>query len=262
MDITNKIIKSINNNIPISFSKYGDGEYLCASNNFVNDKNCDNDKYTKKLSEAIKESFKYMVNNQNNNYLGMWKTDNTIIKYWESIVDKKVNWVNYWSLLPYDNNIEKKEIFKSIKKSKLKKIYICNELLIKAKILLNIDHMVFIPLNNWFDNEYNCILEKIKEIIGNEDGNHIVMTSCGMSAKVLICDLYKIYPKGIYLDIGSGLDTICTKRSTRGLAFDYNIALNYFNDLIPDDWNNPEYDYIYKISNDKLGIHLPKVNIE
>ena len=39
------------------------------------------------------------------------------------------------------------------------------------------------------------------------------MTSCGQSAKVLIAELHKTYPNGIYLDVGSGLDCICTKRA-------------------------------------------------
>jgi hypothetical protein len=261
MDKTSYIIECIENNIPISFSKYGDGEYLCASKNFNkldnNNANCDNDKYTQKLSNGVRESFIYMVQNVKNAYFGKWN-DSNITKYWENLVNKEVNWLDYSSLLPYDNNIEKLKIFKAIKNSKLKKIYVCNELLIKSKILLNIDHLIIIPMNNWFDKQFNDILEKIKIIIGNNDGNHIVMTSCGMSAKVLICELYKIYPNGIYLDIGSGIDTICTKRSTRGLEVDYNFALNYFNEILPDDWNDPKYNYIYQEAQNKLGLHLPK----
>ena len=49
-------------------------------------------------------------------------------------------------------------------------------------------------------NKLKQIDEQIKSLIGPNDNNHIVMTSCGMSAKVLICELYKIYPNGIYLE--------------------------------------------------------------
>jgi hypothetical protein len=261
---TNYLIECIEKNIPISFSKYGDGEYLCASKNFKiknnNNCNCDNDNYTQKLSDSVRNSFIYMVKNANNAFFGMWHEEH-IIKYWQNLVNKDINWISYSSLLPYDNNIEKLKIFKAIKNSNIKKIYVCNELLIKAKDLLNIDHMVIIPMNNWFDTQFNNVLEQIKSLIGPNDNNHIVMTSCGMSAKVLICELYKIYPNGIYLDIGSGIDTICTKRSTRGLEVDYNFALNYFNELLPDNWNDPKYNYIYEEAQNKLGLHLPKNNM-
>ena len=258
---TQIIVKNIENNTPFIFLKFGDGEYLCASKNFnINNDdntNCDNDTYTKKLSNSLNESFKYLVNNTQNTYYGKWD-EPLIYKYWESIVNKPINWVNYESLMFYDKNINKLEIFKTIKNSKQKKIYVCNKLLRKVKILLNIDKMVYIPINNWFDDEFDDILNKIKNIISKEDENFILMTSCGMSAKVLITELYKIYPNSIYLDIGSGLDLICTKRTTRGFHIDYDFCYNFFKDILPDNWNDPKYDYIYPKAQNKLGLHLPK----
>jgi len=82
------------------------------------------------------------------------------------------------------------------------------------------------------------------------------MTSCGMSAKVLIAELSKRFPKGLYFDIGSGLDKICTKKDSRGVYKDYNELVDLFKDIIPEDWNDPKYDYIYNESSPKLGIHL------
>ena len=41
----------------------------------------------------LKESFKYLVNNTQNTYFGQWHED-YVSKYWESLVDKKVNWVS------------------------------------------------------------------------------------------------------------------------------------------------------------------------
>jgi hypothetical protein len=258
---TQYIVTCIENNTPLIFLKFGDGEYLCASKNFNinnhNNANCDNDSYTKKLSNSLNESFKYLVNNTQNTYFGKWH-DDYVAKYWESIVNKPINWVNYHTLLMYDNDINKLEIFKAIKNYKQKKIYVCNELLKKVEILLNIDNMVYIPTNNWFDNKFNDVVNEIKNIIGDDRDNFILMTSCGMSAKVLVTELYKIYPNGIYLDIGSGLDTICTKRSTRGIEVDYNFSYNFFKDIFPENWNDPKYDYIYPEAQNKLGLHLPK----
>ncbi len=264
MNITHKLIHYINNEIPIVFSKYGDGEYICASKDYSfygvkSSSNCDNDTYTNKLSDGIINSFKYFANLGDNYYFGKWDNDK-IINYWNSIANCNVNWANYMSLLLYDHDREKLNIYKEIKNSKLKKIIICNPLLIKSKILLNIDHMINIPLNNWFDKEFNKIIYNLKKKIGDSEtnSNFILMTCCGMGAKVIIAEMHKIYPNGIYLDIGSGLDTICTKRSTRGLEFNYEIAYDLFRDIIPDNWDDPQYNYIYEEAHHKLGIHLGK----
>lgn len=70
-------------------------------------------------------------------------------------------------------------------------------LIVKTKILINLDNY-------------------------SEDKNYIVFTVNGMSTIVLIGELHKLYPNdiylGIYLDIGSDLDCICTKRDSRGLV--------------------------------------------
>ncbi len=261
MNITNKLVHCINNAIPIVFSKYGDGEYICASKDYTlygvkSSSNCDNDTYTNKLSQGINNSFKYFANKENY-YFGKWNNDK-IISYWENLVNNSpLNWTSYSSLLLYDHDIEKINIYKEIKNSKLKKIIICNSLLNKSKILLNIDHIINIPLNNWFDKEFNKIIYNLKKIIGNESTSQfILMTCCGMSAKVIISEMHKVYPNGIYLDIGSGLDTICTKRSTRGIEFNYEIAYDLFKEIIPDNWEDDQYNYIYEEAHNKLGIHI------
>ena len=33
---------------------------------------------------------------------------------------------------------------------------------------------------------------------------------------------------------------------------------NFFKDILPDNWNDPKYDYIYPKAQNKLGLHLPK----
>jgi hypothetical protein len=263
-EIPDYISECIKSNIPVQFCKYGDGEYLCSNKNSHNSlQNCDKDTYTQKLSDSVTNSFKY-ITSFDNAFIGMWE-DTEIIKYWENL-SKNVNWVSY-HLLIFDqsdlisNNIVNKiKIYKAVKESKLKKIIICNELLIKSKVSLNIDNLVLVPFNNWFDSKFDEILNKVKKIIGDQDGNHIVLTSCGMSAKVLIAELHKLYPKGIYLDVGSGLDLICTKRDSRGQILQYDLLYNKFKeqDFIPDGWDNPEYDYIYNEAFYKLGTHLPK----
>lgn len=259
----------IKNNIPFIYCKFGDGEYLCIYKYIYNDNslisNCDNDTYTKNLSDKLCESLHNIVNYSNNNYIGKWN-DDKIQKLFLSITTHPINYISYHSFIfdEYDietNNIVNKiNIFKEIKNSNRKKIYVCNKLLIKAKILLNINNIINIGYNNWFDKDYENIFNQIKKcIVGSED-NSIIMFSCGMGGKVLISELYKLYPNCTYIDIGSGLDIICTKRNTRGFKYKYDDLYQKFvkNDFIPNDWSHPKYDYIYDMALNKLGIHLPK----
>jgi hypothetical protein len=266
MDITDIIVECIDNNKPLSFSKYGDGEYMCAFGFTGN--NCDNDNYTPKLKDALISSFKYIVDSSNNNnYIGEWHGLIHSVE-WKKLVNKEIKSARYHTLIfdgnydyfynrPYniDYDSNKVKIYKAINNSKLKKIIVCNELLIKSKLLFNADEIIIVPFNNWFDTDFNNILEKIKGHINNDDC-HIVMTCCGMSAKVLIAELLKSHPKGIYLDFGSALDRICTKRESRGFRFTYEYLLNLLKDIIPNNWNDPQYDYIYRDARYKLGIHL------
>lgn len=264
----NYIVDCVKNNIPIVYCKYGDGEYFCATkydNNLPMVQNCDNDTYTVKLSEGVKKSFSY-ITEQNNVFIGRWFNQN-VIDYWTSTaINKCINWIHYHTLLFDDDDINNNEKFKQkanlfnvIKQSSRKKIIVCNNLLIKSKILLNIDNIVLIPLCNWFDDKFDEVFNEVKNIIGGDE-NHIVLTCCGMGAKVLIAELHKEFPNGIYLDFGSGLDCICTKRNSRGWGYTYEMLYSRFeqNNLLPDDWNNEKYDYIYSESYDKLGTHLPK----
>ena len=268
MDFIDTFTDCIVNNKPIVYCKYGDGEHYCAAKYSHNinrgDCNCDNDAYTQKLSEGLRNSFTY-ITNQDNTFIAKWWSKETI-DYWENIALKKVNWVFYHSLLfvPHElisdsHFIKKSKIYKAVKESKLKKIIVCNHLLIKSKILLNLDDVVVVPLNSWFDTQFDTVLNQVRQLIG-EDGNHIVLTACGQSAKVLIAELHKTHPNGIYLDVGSGLDCICTKKETRGFSFKYEQIYSKFKEhnFIPDDWDDSKYDFIYNEASNKLGTHLGK----
>jgi len=252
MEITKYLIECIENNIPFSFSKYGDGEYACIFGEIGH--NCDNDQYTLKLSQKLCDSLIYMVNN-GKNYIGQWNFTNC--KRLQSLIpNKPINFVDYHSLIFLgEKDEEKAKLYKTIKYSPLKKIIVCNPLLIKSKSLLNIDDIVLIPFNNWFDNFFDVVLNNIINII-KTDGNHIVMTCCGMSAKVLICELYKKFPKGIYLDFGSALDKICTKRESRGWPYTYDYLTLLLKECIPTDWEDIRYNELYLEAQSKLGRHL------
>ena len=255
MDITNYLTECVNENKPVSFLKFGDGEYNCVFLNWYGS-NCDADTYTNKLSYHLHNSFKYLVNNTDNTYIGLWHNSENKSR-WNTLVDKQINWVDYHTIIFDKTNDHKKvDLYRAIQNSKSKKIIVCNELLIKSKLLLNADHIVVVPFNNWFDSQFDRILEEVKSYIGN-DKNHIVITCCGMSAKVLIAELNKCFSTGIYLDFGSALDLICTRRDSRGHKYDYNYVENLLLELLPNDWNDPKFDHIYPEAKHKLGIHLP-----
>jgi hypothetical protein len=255
MEITNYLTKCVEENIPVSFLKFGDGEFHCAFNPIGC--NCDNDLFTVKLSNSLKESFKHMVENTDNTFIGKWENQN-FINMWESLVTKQVNWVGYHSILidhNYNNNESKINLYKAIKVSKTKKIIVCNNLLLKSKYLLDADHIIFVPLNSWFDTNFDEVLNQVIAAI-NDDEEHIVITCCGMSAKVLLTELRKKYTKGIYLDFGSALDLICTKKNSRGWNYDYHFIENLFKELLPSNWDDAEYEYIYLNAKSSLGTHL------
>ena len=125
----------------------------------------------------------------------------------------------------------------------------------KAQSLLNIDLMIHIPINNWFDTLFDELMRTLKTVI-SADEQYIIMCSAGMGAKVIICELSKMFPNNIYLDIGSALDTICTKRVTRDYNRTYEKVMHYLHDLVPNDWDDTKYDYIYEDARVKMGLHM------
>jgi len=252
MDVTRYISDCIQNKIPIAFLKYGDGEYSAAKGHKGH--NCDNDKYTDKLRNGLIDSFKFMVDERINTMIGQWHNEEPEF-FWNSLVKKKPNYVNYHTfILDHEYLEEKAAIFKSIKQSPLKKIYICNPLMVRAKILLNIDHMIHVPFNNWFDDSFDNILASILDVITPGE-QFILLTSAGMGAKVLIAEVSKRYPNSIYLDIGSALDKICTKKSSRGWEPQYHYLMFDLRDIIPPNWESSEYQSVFEEAREKIGKH-------
>jgi hypothetical protein len=255
MEITNIITEAIHNKTPISFSKYGDGEYLCA-NSYLG-ANCDRDPYTEKKKNGLIDSFRYMVNELPNTYIGVCSDDPKQFNYWTGLTRSKINFSKYHTIIMDNDHVNDKiNLYKAIKFSTMKKIYICNPLMIKAKLLLNIDYMLHVPFNNWFDTNFDYYLKYLKNII-KPDEQYIVITSAGMGAKILICELSKIFPNNIYLDFGSAIDKICTKRTSRGWEPSYETFMELLKDLInEDEWNNPGFNGIYEQAKYKLGVHI------
>ena len=202
-------VKWIDENIPFTYAKFGDGEYLVSIKR--PGQNCDNTKYTPKLSNSVIQSYKYLATLKNS-YLGKWSSDYKVYGFFEKIVIPI--WADYHVFI-FGNKkefVNKLPLLKSIKNSTQQKIYVCNEDNSKVKSIFNIDNCIIVHPSDWFEHNYDVILQKTRDAIINPD-SIIIMTSAGMGAKPLLADLRKLYPNAILLDIGSGFDSLVYKKT-------------------------------------------------
>ena len=181
MEITSYLSECIKTHKPVTFLKYGDGEYFAALGN--KGCNCDQDNYTDFLKNGLMQSFTYMVDHGPNTFIGIMSWNGNHHDFLTKLVIKPIQIAKYHTIIMDNDHINDKiELLKTIKESPLKKIYICNPLMVRAKILLNIDHMVHVPFNNWIDTQFDDILNQVKSIIDPEE-QYIILTSAGMGAK-------------------------------------------------------------------------------
>jgi hypothetical protein len=249
---TEHILECVLKSKPVLFAKFGDGEYECMKH--MNGRNCDRDLYTPNLANSLRESIVYYSQNQNC-YLGRWFTPE-ITDFIQSITPNTLQFANYHTLIfDGDHHEQKASIIRAIHHSKQKKIIVCNDLMIKSKLLFNADELVIIPKHGWYDSHFDSILEKCKQAIG-ECENPIVITMAGLASKVLLRKLHEHRKNGIYLDYGSAVDKICTKRETRGWPITYDELIMLVKDFLPDSWNDPVYESIYEKATHELGLHL------
>jgi deoxyxylulose-5-phosphate synthase len=153
--------------------------------------------------------------------IGKWN-DEKHTHFWESLGNSNVNWVDFHTIIidnskPVNHNNDRLELFTSIKESKLKKIYIANSYMHRAKQIFNIDSHIKIDSSNWFETEYDSVFNSIKESI-EDNKNTLVLISAGMGSKFLISELHKLYPKVLYIDIGSAFDKLLRGQHTRSNA--------------------------------------------
>jgi hypothetical protein len=254
--MTEYITELINNDKPFIFAKFGDGEYAAA--NGWRGGNCDGDPYTDKLKKGIIDAIQY-YSLLDNAYCGRWHTGH-VGDFFNSIVPGKINWLEYHTCImdqqSFSDN-KKLLLFKAIKDSKRKKLLVGNELLTRAQYLLNLDKHIIVPYRHWVDKHYDMIYNEIVNFF-EKNSNPLIITCAGMGSKILIKDLHKKFPNGIFIDIGSGLDYICTKKCSRGNPYSYEEIENYFEDILPANWNDSRFNDIYKKAKSNIGIHLSK----
>ena len=234
MNSTQQLTWYIKNNIPCMFLKYGDGEFNAA--NYYEGQNCDGTRYSRNLGDAIRESFVYN-SSQANAMIAAWH-DTSNKEFWESLGGTPPNWVEYHTLLLDSNDedaTEKVELYRAIKESSRKKIYVANPRMLRAMDVFALDRFIPIDGSHWFDTDYNEILADVSSEIIN-DSNTLILTSAGMGAKKLVSDLHRRFPRAIYIDVGSGFDTLCTKIPTRACSPSYEQICIYLRSLLPPNW--------------------------
>ena len=236
-DICKKVTECVLTQTPIIFGKYGDGEYICVFVESHNGQNCDGDAYTGKKREGLIAAIRFM-NSIDYAYIGRWMEEH-IMSAWQSLCTNPIQWAFYESLFMLGDSPERDakvlDLYLAIKNSPLKKIMVCNPTMKRSKALLNMDYMVYVPQRNWYDDHFEDVVSKVLACM-EDAGMCIVITCCGMSAKVLQMRIAQLHPKGIYLDIGSGLDVICTKVQTRSYGRGYEHEHSIWKDELPTNW--------------------------
>lgn len=253
--MTEQITELIQTNTPFIFAKFGDGEYFAAVGEPGH--NCDKDPYTEKKRTGLHDAFRY-YSNLENSYIGYWPHNKKMVAYFESIVEKPVRWIDYHTIIMNQGscaNPNKLILYKSVKECSRKKILVGHALLVKAKHLFNLDAHIIVPFHGWFEDEFDRVYQEILDTCDGID-NPLIITSAGMGSKILIMELHKKMPNGMYIDFGSALDVLCTKRCSRGQGISYEQIENYFRPILPENWNDPCFDCIYPEARQKLGVHL------
>jgi len=234
MNSTEQLTWYIKNSIPCMFVKYGDGEFNAA--NLYEGVNCDGTPYTKLLGAKIRESFIYN-SAQKNAMIGCWH-DLSNVSFWKDL-SSSVAWADYHTILIDGKESTtyakyKLELYKSIKESTRKKIYVSNSAMYRVCDMLSVDAFIDIDPVNWFETEYDSVVESVKAEMNGCDC--IVILSAGMGAKPLISDLHKAFPSGIYIDAGSAFDMICRRKATRCYSPPYAELREFLTPILPDSW--------------------------
>lgn len=202
-------LNRIKNKDFFSYSRFNDGELICAIKNFIeigSTQNCDKHKYFPELGVELTNS----LNNSNN--------ENYFIQYLSGFINQE-KYKKYTEILINDNKLNGKYVFSDFLQHSLRHhpetfknlINILNQnnlMIVGPKYLknikfLNVNYFVEVPTEN-------CYLKKdeiIKEIETFLKPGQIVLFSSSMATNVFIDILYKKYGNTNFLiDAGSVWD--------------------------------------------------------
>ena len=265
-------------NQPASFAKFGDGEIICVYGTLtrllqvkcqapalppVGRMNCDHDDYyVPEKGIGLVHAIQYMTDDTSSSFCGLWDNAQKHAPFWQQFVKTPIRWANYHTIIIEKEDLvlknqvlkDKIELYRTIQESKRTKVVICNRLLAKAELLLKADYMHYVPTSNWFA-EIRTYIKTITEYLKEKGDEYpIIMTMAGMGAKVILYELMKVYPKGVFIDIGSGLDILCTKRRSRDNGTYYEDMRSAFAPILPPTWDDEKYNELYEQAKQVIGI--------
>lgn len=239
-----EVLKKLKSGENVTFAKFGDGEYLCMSQEYLRTggeaHNCDGDQYHPWLSAALKNAFVSLCKKPNT-YIGRWHTINSGAK--PAAIDAyyigcarahgaEIPFVSYHLIMNDDSFLcypYMHELVEFLVNTKRKKIVMGNAHNRPLKELFRADVYVEIPPRSW-SLEYDTW----KDIVMSHlEPDAILLTAGGLCSKVLINEVTNHYDMTC-LDIGSAFDIIggnCFSRSPR--YHTYQDELNYYHDLLP-----------------------------
>lgn len=240
--------------MPVVFTKFGDGEYLCMD--MQSGKNCDGDKFTKELGHALCKAFRELCEmaavphpTGRRIFLGKWHYAKEVrfmcqLYYtWQQeqkrIDDKlhEIPFVNY-HLIYNDENFDKNanlfEFVKVLQDDSRHKLLISNPSLQRLSLLFKTAAWINIPATCWHT-VYDKIEAQVREHL-LEHPDTIVFIAGGLASKVLIANMTAAFPLASFLDIGSGFDLLGKGHRTRSQAISYPQMIAYYKDLLPSEW--------------------------
>lgn len=238
---TNFFTACINANKPVSFVKWGDGEFACVAGH--QGENCDGDKYFPELGEAMRKAFLKTAWHPNV-YYGRWHlTPNdahvaaSFNAFWAMNTGRyssEIPWVNYHCLLRDAERGRKPDmlnLMKAIQANQRKKIYVCNKRNSKLCRVIDAEH-IEVPEKCWFLH-YDTVMNEIKSKITPDS---IILFSAGLCTKVAISELLETNPGITCLDFGSSFDCLTRGITSRSYQSSFHEEVAYYSEILPLDW--------------------------
>ena len=222
----------IESNQNFSFIKFGDGEFLCMMGE--QGANCDMHPYSKHLGDRLIAAWNFFSTTTIPNiYIAEWAdqpgsyktpqnvepaqdTSNPVFQFVDKLLSQRESHnfklVNFEILLQNTLSENKYNLFKAIKDSRRKKIFIGPQRLQQVNSFLNTDVFIQVPTHNSYS-VYEQNLNACKQLLADDT---ICLFSSGMPTKAFISDLLKCKTNITCLDVGSGFDAIFVGNTREG----------------------------------------------
>lgn len=215
---TRKILSCDNFNLV----RVGDGEIQCMVG--VKGHNCDFQSYSPKLQKALKESLS-SLGKIDNTFFSRWKLDGPEQAVISSLEEELgIKCTEDHDLLMHrvgEITSDHYELWKTIKESPRRKVFVGPDRLSGVMHFLNVDVMTVVPQHEAFDRPFD------PEALDND----IWLFSAGLAAKVWIGEVVKKNPNVTCIDTGSAFDPIFVG-GTRTNQLSQSYLKEFYKDLL------------------------------